>query len=227
MFVSCFTRLVFKLQLYRNNIKLKSIGHTVDIRCWSILLSLTRSVPVTRSGHVIRCLRLSWFWALWRTEWFCSLCFFLPSHLSIAFLKLVPIVAAANLWGCAWFRLRVQLLCDNMAVVTVLNSSTSKSPDVMHLLRLLTLEACRKNFIFLAAHTPGRENYAADVSIAPTRVAPLGSSRQSGPPSNSTITALAPGTSCLIHQCFGLLVQDLAPSTPRVYAAGQWAYFQL
>ena len=34
------------------------------------------------------------FGALWRTEWFCSSWFFLPSRLSIAFLKLVPIVGA-------------------------------------------------------------------------------------------------------------------------------------
>ena len=102
------------------------------------------------------------FGALWRTEWFCSSWFFLPSRLSIAFLELVPIVVAAHLWGRAWFRLRVQFLCDNMAVVSVLNSGTSKSPDVMHLLRLLTLEACRHNFVCSAAHTPGRDNSAAD-----------------------------------------------------------------
>ena len=30
----------------------------------------------------------------------------------------------------------------------------------------------------------------------------------------------------MIHQCFGLLAQGLAPSTRRVYAAGQRAYFQ-
>jgi hypothetical protein len=49
-----------------------------------------------------------------------------------------------------------------MAIVNVLNSGTSKSHDIMHLLRLLTLEACRHNFVFLAAHTPGRDNSAAD-----------------------------------------------------------------
>ena len=49
-----------------------------------------------------------------------------------------------------------------MAVVSVLNSGTSKSPDVMHLLRLLTLEVCCHNFVFSAAHTPGRDNSAAD-----------------------------------------------------------------
>ena len=66
------------------------------------------------------------FRVLWRTEWFCSSCFFLPTRLSIALLELVSNVAAAHLWGRAWFRLRVQFLCDNMAVVSFLNSGTSK-----------------------------------------------------------------------------------------------------
>jgi hypothetical protein len=83
--------------------------------------------------------------------------------MSIAFLELVPIVVAAHLWGHAWSRLRVQFLCDNMAIVNVLNSGTSKSHDIMHLLRLLALETCRHNFVFLAAHTPGRDNSAADI----------------------------------------------------------------
>jgi hypothetical protein len=102
------------------------------------------------------------FGAFWRTHWFCSSWFFLPTQMSIAFLELVPIVVAAHLWGPAWSRLRVQFFCDNMAVVSVLNSGTSRSPDVMHLLRLLTLQACRHNFVFSAAHTPGRKNSAAD-----------------------------------------------------------------
>jgi hypothetical protein len=74
--------------------------------------------------------------------------------MSIAFLELVPIVVAAHLWGHAWSRLGVQFLCDNMAIVNVLNSGTSKSHDIMHLLRLLTLEACRHNFVFLGCPHP-------------------------------------------------------------------------
>ena len=53
-------------------------------------------------------------------------------------------------------------LCDNRAVVDILNAGTSKSSDVKHLLRLLTLAACRHNFVFSASHIPGRVNVAAD-----------------------------------------------------------------
>ena len=102
------------------------------------------------------------FGAVWRCEWFFSSWFFLPSGMCITFMELVPIVVAAHLWGSAWSRLRVQFLCDNRAVVDILNAGTSKSSDVMHLLRLLTLAACRHNFVFSASHTPGRVNVAAD-----------------------------------------------------------------
>ena len=64
--------------------------------------------------------------------------------------------------GSAWSRLCVQFSCDNLAVVQVLNSGPSKSPEVMHLLRPVTLVACRHNFVFSAIHTPGRVNVAAD-----------------------------------------------------------------
>ena len=70
------------------------------------------------------------FGAFWHREWFCSSWFFLPSQPSIAFMELVPIVVAAHL--------RVQFSCNNLAVVQVLNTGTSKSPEVMHLLRSLT-----------------------------------------------------------------------------------------
>ena len=129
------------------------------------------------------------------------------------------IVVAAHLWGRAWFRLRVQFLCDNMAVVSVLNSGTSESADLMHLLRLLTLEACRHNFVFSADHTPGRDNSAADaLSVCTYR--------------SSDAWLLTPIRSPVKfrHHCsrsWYLLLdppvfwsQGLAPSTRRVYAAG-------
>jgi hypothetical protein len=42
------------------------------------------------------------FGALWHHKWFCSSWFFLSSPASIAFMKMIPIVVAAHLWGSAW-----------------------------------------------------------------------------------------------------------------------------
>jgi hypothetical protein len=77
-------------------------------------------------------------------------------------MEMIPIVVAVHLWGTAWSCLCVQFSCDNLAVVHILNASTSKLTDIMHLLCLLTLVACRHNFVFSATHTPGRVNLAAD-----------------------------------------------------------------
>ena len=88
--------------------------------------------------------------------------FFLPRPASIAFLELIPIVVAADIWGSQWCRLRVQFRCDNQAVLYIINSGTSKAPDVMHLLRHLSLTACRHHLVFSAIHTPGIRNTAAD-----------------------------------------------------------------
>jgi hypothetical protein len=84
-----------------------------------------------------------------------------PLLRSITSMELMSIVVAAHLWGSAWSRLRVQLLCNNLGVAHILNVGASKSSDVMHLLRSLTL-ACRRNFVFSATHTPGRVNLTCD-----------------------------------------------------------------
>ena len=161
------------------------------------------------------------FGALWHCEWFFSSWFFLPSGTSITFMELVPIVVAAHLWGSAWSRLRVQFLCDNRAVVDILNAGTSKSSDVMHLLRLLTLAACRHNFVFSASHTPGRVNVAADaVSFTFTGFPPSGSGGRPSPSTNSPrvagSTGPPPRLDCPMLWSVG----------HRVYAAGQRFYFQ-
>ena len=102
------------------------------------------------------------FGAVWGSRWFYGSCQFLPRSFSTAFLELLPIVVAGHLWGHAWFRLRVQFVCDNSGIVSALNSGTSRSSDAMHLLRFLTRDACRFNFAFSALHTPGARNADAD-----------------------------------------------------------------
>ena len=59
-------------------------------------------------------------------------------------------------------RLQVQFLCDNAAVVAILNSGSSQDQPIMHLVRRLTLVACRQHFSFSARHIPGHRNAAAD-----------------------------------------------------------------
>lgn len=41
---------------------------------------------------------------------------------SITVLELFPVVVATFLWGSQWLRLQVEFLCDNEAIVAILNS---------------------------------------------------------------------------------------------------------
>ena len=88
------------------------------------------------------------FGALWRRNWFASPWLASPTVPSIAFQELVPIVLAGHLWGHRWTQHHVQFLCDNTAVVSILNASTSRCTRVMHLLLSLVRAACFHSFVF-------------------------------------------------------------------------------
>ena len=48
--------------------------------------------------------------------------------------ELLPIVLACAMWGPLWAHKQVQVLCDNLAVVEILKSKSSKSAKIMHAL---------------------------------------------------------------------------------------------
>ena len=79
----------------------------------------------------------------------------------IASLALVPVVAAAHVWGQSWVRLRVEFLSDNAAVVAILNKGSIKSHDVMQFMGILTRIASRHSFVTTCL-VPGLDNRAAD-----------------------------------------------------------------
>ena len=75
--------------------------------------------------------------AYWDSQWF-----MLPwtgpiteCHLTAK--ELVPIVAAAALWGKEWQGQTVQVWCDNTAVVSIVNHGSSRDKQAMHLARCL------------------------------------------------------------------------------------------
>jgi len=94
-----------------------------------------------------------WFQSEWPESW---------RSIHIAAKELVPIVIAANLWGHQWKCSAVCFRSDNMAVVEVLKSRTSKDPLLMHLLRCLVFYAAYFGFGFTSEHVPGVLNTAAD-----------------------------------------------------------------
>ena len=93
-----------------------------------------------------------WFQLAWPEQWW---------GVDITAKELLPVVLAAAMWGNNWRRARVCFRCDNMAVVNLLKSCTSKDCVLMHLLRCLVFYAAYFRFDFVA-HVPGSHNTAVD-----------------------------------------------------------------
>ena len=66
------------------------------------------------------------FGAIWGTTWLAGPWPSTWSPASIALLELFPPVGAAHVWGHRWHRLKEQFLCDNAAVVAIINSGSSR-----------------------------------------------------------------------------------------------------
>ena len=79
-------------------------------------------------------------------------------HISVQ--ELLPIVVSCAIWGCDMAGCHIRSLCDNAAVVVVINKHTSKHPMAMHLLRCLFFIICARSNI--AEHIAGVSNEAAD-----------------------------------------------------------------
>ncbi len=84
------------------------------------------------------------------------------SEKGIAPQELLPIVFAAMIWGPRWKDDVVVMHCDNLAVVSVVNSGYSKDKDIMHMLRCLFFILAFWGFHLRSVHIPGLDNTAAD-----------------------------------------------------------------
>ena len=94
-----------------------------------------------------------WFQAQWPKCW---------SSVHITVKELAPIVVACALWGNQWRGATVLCRCDNAAVVSIVNSGSSKDPLVMHLMRSLFFITAVNGISLYAQHIPGKHNNAAD-----------------------------------------------------------------
>ena len=76
--------------------------------------------------------------------------------------ELLPIVLSCAIWGGYWRGKTVKCLCDNVAVVAIINSGRSKDDRAMHLMRCLTFFLAHHSTNIFAEHLPGKDNVAAD-----------------------------------------------------------------
>ena len=79
---------------------------------------------------------------------------------------LLPIALACAIWGPHWSHKRVQFYCENMAVVNIWASQTSKHPIIMHLLRCIHFVLAVHEVELSIQHVPEAQNTIAD-AISP------------------------------------------------------------
>ena len=84
------------------------------------------------------------------------------STIDISTKELILVIAAAAVWGPYWSKQHVCFNSDNLAVVSILNSNTSRDTHLCHLLRTMFFYSARYSFTYSAKHLPGRENSAAN-----------------------------------------------------------------
>ena len=91
-----------------------------------------------------------------------------PKHWSseilndITYLEIIPVAMAINFWKERFETKQILFHCDNLAVVTILNSKTSKSERAMSLVRPIVLWTLPYNFQFKAMHISSMCNKIAD-----------------------------------------------------------------
>ena len=83
-------------------------------------------------------------------------------ELSMAYMELYPIVAAAVLWGSAWAGKRIELHCDNQATVHLISKGRCKCSVIMPLMRKLKYLSAKLSFIIVATYIESRANGIAD-----------------------------------------------------------------
>ena len=81
---------------------------------------------------------------------------------SIAWLEFFPVVVALTLWGQQLKGKRILIRSDNAAVVSIVNTQSSKCPRIMNLVRFFVLKCLNNNVSFRARHIPGVKNDIAD-----------------------------------------------------------------
>jgi hypothetical protein len=83
--------------------------------------------------------------------------------LHISALELLSIVVCIKLWGANWRGLKLQILCDNVAAVTVLNTGRSHDAFMQDCLREVCFYAAMWEFELRSVHLPGVQNRIPDL----------------------------------------------------------------
>ena len=94
-----------------------------------------------------------WFQGQWPNDW---------QSLNITILEMYPIYMLIGTFKEKLANSKVQIFCDNEAVVYIINKLTSKNNTVMSIVRPLTLMLLKNNITLIAEHIPGKNNLLCD-----------------------------------------------------------------
>lgn len=143
-----------------------------DLRWWATFLDMWNGVSVISAlcrrpinARLFTDVSGSWgCGAYFGSKWFALSWSSCPAwaevHISVQ--ELLPIVVSCAIWGSDMAGCHIRCLCDNAAVVVMINKHTSKHPMAMHLLRCLFFIGAQSNITLSAEHIAGVSNEAAD-----------------------------------------------------------------
>ena len=104
------------------------------------------------------------FGGLFGNMWFCDTfsSVGIPNHRSIAFKELYAITTAVTVWAAQLQSQNVIFHCDNLSVVHILTSGSSRCPQIMSLVRYLFYVCATFNIALKSLHIRGLDNAASD-----------------------------------------------------------------
>ena len=87
----------------------------------------------------------------------------LALQLHINALELLTIAVALKIWGDRWKGKRIQVFCDNMASVNVINSGATREGFQQKCMREILFFAAKHQFEIRARHIAGVDNRISDL----------------------------------------------------------------
>ena len=100
--------------------------------------------------------------AYWSGKWLQGQWSETQLQMDITWKELFAIVMAVHTWGALWQKQKILIHCDNLAVVAIWESGSTRAKETMALVRLLYYCAARYNINICIVHIAGVNNVIAD-----------------------------------------------------------------
>lgn len=115
-------------------------------------------------GTSVKAMKSVGFGGCYQGEWFSSHWppGFAELEQSSALSEIYPVAVDCVVWGRYWKCKHISVMCDNQAVVDIINRGRSASRDIMRFMRRIMWSAVTHNFIITARDVTVHDNTLAD-----------------------------------------------------------------